>query len=51
MAGIFRHKFDVQPEPFVLYCIFLEALATGTGETFTDEFFDFYWQPNALGGN
>lgn len=41
IVNIFRHKFDVQFEPFVLYCVFLETLATGIGEIFTDEFFDF----------
>lgn len=51
IVGIFRHEYNVQPEPFVLYCVFLEAFATGIGEIFTDEFFDFCWHPNALGGN
>jgi len=51
MAGIFRHESEVKPQPFVLYCVFIEALATGIDEIFTDEIFDFYWQTNVLGSN
>lgn len=41
IVNIFRHNSAVQFEPFVLYWVFLETLATGIGEIFTDEFFDF----------
>lgn len=51
IVNIFRHNSAVQFEPFVLYWVFLETLATGIGEIFTDEFFDFRCHPNALGGN